>query len=168
MKGNPSAAESEAREVERPPAERARKLALRTWWLPWLFGAIAAGLVVVIAVPGGESTDLGTRIPAELPTSSHQVVYEVTGAGKSPEIKYIVDGVAQTEVVEGAELPWRKELTLEVGPGNGIVQIMASNSGKAKEISCSIEVDGDVAHRAKATGEFSAVACSSVIRPKAE
>lgn len=166
MKVNPSAAEPEAREAERPPAELARRLALRTWWLPWLFGAIAIGLVVVIAVPDGESTDLGTRVPAELPTSSHEVIYEVTGAGKSPEIKYIVDGVAQTEEVEGTQLQWRKELTLEVGPGNGIVQIMASNSGKAKEISCSIKVDGDIAHRAKATGEFSAVACSSVIRPK--
>lgn len=166
MKENSSAVESSEGGVTRPPGERARTLAVRTWWLSWLLGVIAIGLVVVIAVPGGVPIDPAMRVNAELPTSTHTVVYEVIGKGKSPEIKYVVDGLAETEEIEGANLPWRKELTIEVGPSSGIVQIMASNSGKAKEISCAIKVDGKTAHQAEAAGEFSAVSCSSVIRPK--
>ncbi|MFD2398133.1 MmpS family transport accessory protein [Prauserella oleivorans] len=123
--------------------------------------AAAAMIVQWVSVPDSvQSWD-----EVQLPTSSHQVVYEVTGKGRSPEIRFVTDGVAATEVVSGQELPWSKEFTLEVGPGLGVVQVMASNTGESDSVSCAIKVDGVVVHQATAPGEFAAVSCSSVIRP---
>lgn len=163
----PREAVAEDEPQDRPPAAgAARGLARRTWWLPWAVGAVAVGAAAVTIVPMATDSD-ERRDGRGLSTSTHQVVYEITGTGKSPEIKYVVDGVAETETIEGAELPWRKEISIEVGPAMGVVQIMATNTGKAPSISCRIVVDGTVVHQASAPGEFSAVACSSVIRPSA-
>jgi hypothetical protein len=144
----------------------ARRWALRSWWLPW---ALAASVVAVVAVmivqfTGGKSGP-ATWGDVHLPTTRHHVVYEVTGQGKAPELKYVIDGVNGTETVNDADLPWHKEFDLEVGPGLGVVQLLATNNGTAEAISCSVSVDGNVVHRTTASGQWASVACSSVIRP---
>ncbi|MFC7614495.1 MmpS family transport accessory protein [Actinokineospora soli] len=143
-------------------------MAERTWWVPWLLG-VAAAVVAVLLLTGaldGEPTP-EERIQdrqAELPSSTHVVVYEVTGTGKSPEIRYVVDGSAGTEKVEGVDLPWRKEVEITVGPGVGIAQLLAANS-EGDSISCSVSVDGQVVNQGVARGAHSNVACSAVVRP---
>ncbi|EHR53605.1 membrane protein [Saccharomonospora marina XMU15] len=163
------------RDVDSPPSPHprpqpkpgiARRVVMRTWWMPWLLGSavLAAGTVTVIQVAAGPQAPKDWE-DVQLPSSTHEVVYEVAGKGTSPEIKFVVDGIAATETLTDVELPWSKEFTLEVGPGLGVVQVMASNTGEADSISCAVRVDGNVVHQASAPGEFSAVSCSSVIRP---
>jgi hypothetical protein len=161
-----------AKKREAPAGERPRKTAVRvargTWWLPWVLGSAAFAFAAVLAVEffGGSDKPAGWD-QVKLPTSEHRVVYSVTGAGKSPEIKYVVDGVNGTETVVNGDLPWRKELTVKVGPGLGVVQVMAANNETAEAISCSVSVDGNVVHQATSKGQGSQVSCSSAIRPSA-
>jgi hypothetical protein len=156
------------RESADPPLALARRWAARSWWLPWVLAAAVVGVttVMIVQVTGGSSgqTDLND---VHLSTTKHHVVYEVTGSGKSPELKYVIDGVNGTETVNDANLPWHKEFDLQVGPGLGVVQVMATNNGTADTISCSVRVDGNVVHQTTATGQRASVACSSVIRPPA-
>lgn len=151
-----------------PPPTKSRKLAEKTWWLPWLLG-VAALFVAVLVLTGAFDGDPKPEEQirdrqAALPTSTHTVVYEVNGVGKSPEIRYVADGSAQTEKVEGVDLPWRKEVRITVGPGIGIAQLLAANAD-ADSISCSVSVDGQVVNQGVAPGQYSNVACSAVIRP---
>ncbi|SDJ27755.1 membrane protein [Actinokineospora alba] len=165
--------ESESKAVESdstvsPPPTKSRKLAEKTWWLPWLLG-VAALFVAVLVLTGAfdgepEPEEQIRDRQAVLPKSTHTVVYEVNGVGKSPEIRYVVDGTAQTEKVEGVDLPWRKEVQITVGPGIGIAQLLAANAD-ADSISCSVSVDGQVVNQGVAPGQYSNVACSAVIRP---
>jgi hypothetical protein len=170
-------AEDEAEEsaelvTARPPSSKVRKVAERTWWLPWLLGAVVL-LVAVLVFTGafgsnGQTPEQQMRNKkAELPSSTHTVVYEITGTGKSPEIRYVVDGAATSEKVEKVDLPWRKELHITVGPGVGIAQILAANSD-AESISCTVTVDGQVVSQGLAPGQFSTVSCSAVVRPTAK
>lgn len=139
------------------------RIAQQTWWLPWLIGAAV--------VPVGAATVLQTlstdqplgRTSFELPRSAHRVVYEVTGPGSAPEIRYVTDGVNRTETVREVPLPWRVELDLEVGPALGVVQVMAASA--AGPITCTVSVDGAVVHTANAPDGWTSVSCSSVIRP---
>lgn len=154
----------------RPPESKARKVAERTWWLPWLLGA-AVLLVVVLFITGafGGSKNQTTEQQmqnkkAALPSSTHTVVYEITGSGKSPEIRYVVDGAATSEKVEKVDLPWRKELHITVGPNVGVAQILAANAD-ADSISCTVTVDGQVVSQGVAPGQYSTVSCSAVVRP---
>lgn len=149
--------------VEVPPPSAGGAWVRRTWWVPWALGAVAVGVAVVAFLPG----DGGAGGPVELPISTHTVEYQIDGNGISPEIKYVVDGVAESETVESANLPWRKEITIEVGPAMGIAQVMATNTGTAPSITCRILVDGEVVHQAEAPGDFATVSCSSVLRPAA-
>jgi len=174
IEGGEESGEEGAEEVAaRPPESKARKVAERTWWLPWLLGA-AVLLVAVLVITGafGGSKDQTPEQQmqnkkAALPSSAHTVVYEITGAGKSPEIRYVVDGAATSEKVEKVDLPWRKELHITVGPSVGIAQILAANSD-ADQISCSVTVDGQVVSQGVAPGQFSTVSCSAVVRPSAK
>jgi Mycobacterium membrane protein len=168
-----AATEPEGAGTTKPPAPKARKLAERTWWLPWLLG-VAVLVVAVLVITGAFSGDDGSAAEqqmqskkAELPTSTHTVVYEVNGAGTAPEIRYVVDGAATAEKVEKVALPWRKELRITVGPGVGIAQLLAANS-EADQISCSVSVDGQVVNQGVSPGANSTVACSAVIRPTAK
>lgn len=159
-----------SRTLDRPSAgpalTPARRWATRSWWLPWVLAAavIAVTAVMVVQFTGGSSGPTGWN-DVHLPTSRHHVTYEVTGQGKSPELKYVIDGINGTETVNNADLPWHKEFDLEVGPGLGVVQVMATNNGDADTISCAVSVDGNVVHKATAKGQWASVACSSVIRP---
>jgi hypothetical protein len=157
------------RESARPPLAVARRWAARSWWLPWVLAGAVVGVtaVMIIQVTGGSSGPTGWN-DVHLPTAKHHVVYEVTGAGKSPELKYVIDGVNGTETVNDVDLPWHKEFDLQVGPRLGVVQVMATNNGTADTISCSVRVDGNVVHQTTATGHWASVACSSVIRPPAD
>jgi hypothetical protein len=152
-----------------PPASKARKVAERTWWLPWLLGA-AVLLVAVLVITGAFGSNDQTpeqqmrNKKAALPSATHTVVYEITGTGKSPEVRYVVDGAATSEKVEKVDLPWRKELHITVGPSVGIAQILAANSD-ADSISCTVTVDGQVVSQGVAPGAFSTVSCSAVVRP---
>jgi len=103
---------------EKPaPRNKTFRLAQRTWWLPWVLGAATVAVAVVIATDVFTPDEPAGWDQVRLPTAEHQVVYTVTGAGKSPEIKYVIDGVNGTETVVNGDLPWRKEFTLKVGPG---------------------------------------------------
>lgn len=146
-----------------PQPSTVYRLAARTWWMPWLIGAAVVVVAAVTAVqiltgssPAAQQTEGHTR---------HQVVYEVTGAVHVPEIRYVIDGVQGVETVTRAELPWRVELGVEVGPGLGVVQVMATRSDGTSPISCSVRIDGTVVHRADAMPGWSSVSCSAVIRP---
>lgn len=141
------------------------RLAQRTWWMPWLIGAAALAVAIVTATELFGPDEPAGWDQVRLLSTDHQVVYSVTGGGKSPEIKYVVDGVNGTETVVNGDLPWRKELTLKVGPGLGVVQVMASNNENAPAISCSVSVDGNIVHQATSQGPSTQVSCSSVIRP---
>ena len=164
------AAKSSAEHVVRPPESKARKVAERTWWLPWVLGAavvLAAVLVLTGAVGGSNDQTPEQRMrdkQAVLPASTHTVVYEITGTGKSPEIRYVADGAGATEKVEKVDLPWHKELHMTVGPGVGVVQILAANSD-TDSISCTVTVDGQVVSQGVAPGAYSTVSCSAVVRP---
>ncbi|WP_436494734.1 MmpS family transport accessory protein [Actinokineospora sp. HUAS TT18] len=159
---------TESPPAESPPASKSRRMAERTWWLPWLLG-IAAVFVAVLVFT---DTFDGEPAPEEkiqerqsvLPTSTHTVLYEVTGTGKSPEIRYVVDGTGATDKVEGVDLPWRKEIQMTVGPGVGIAQLLAAN-GESPQVACTVSVDGQPVNQGVAPGAFSNVACSAVIRP---
>ena len=154
--------------VVTPPIAKGRKFAEKTWWLPWVLGiaALAAAVLVITQAFGGEPTpeEKIQERQAVLPSSTHTVVYEVNGTGKSPEIRYVVDGTAATETVEGVDLPWRKEITMTVGPSVGIAQLLASN-GDGESVACSVSVDGKVVNQGVAPGQYSSVSCSAVIRP---
>lgn len=139
-------------------------LAKHSWWFPWLLGVavIAVGVATVLPLLN-ETTPSGTA--GRLPTSTHTVLYEVTGTGASPNIRYVTDGIAASDTVRDVSLPWRRQFTLTVGPGLGIAQLVATNNGTANSISCSVSVDGVVVYHATAPGPDIAVGCSAVIRP---
>lgn len=152
--------------ASRPPGGAARRMAERTWWLPWVLGAAVVTVGISTLVPLFTSDeDDWPDIP--LPRTTYTVVYEITGAGTSPEIRYVVDGVNTTEKVETVALPWRKEFSVTVGPGVGIVQIAATNNGESDvPIACSVSVDGQVIRQQTAPGAFSTVSCSGAVYPK--
>ncbi len=162
--------EGAEKNTARPPESKARKVAERTWWLPWLLGAavlLVAMLVITGAFGGSKNQTTEQQMQnkkAALPSSTHTVVYEITGSGKSPEIRYVVDGAAASEKVEKVDLPWRKELHITVGPSVGVAQILAANSD-ADSISCTVTVDGQVVSQGVAPGQYSTVSCSAVVRP---
>lgn len=149
------------------PAVTVRAVAERTWWLPWLLGAavIVVGVATVIQVFGDSEPSVHEQRKQALPHSTHTVVYEVTGAGKSPEIRFVSDGSSGTDHVLGVDLPWRKEFSVTVGPTVGVVQVLASNSGQSDTISCLIRVDGQLVNQQSANGQFSSVSCSAPINP---
>lgn len=158
----------DGRAADTPPTvDRARWLLARTRWVPWVLGAVVLVIsAFVVASFTKDDTPQGTPTDLALPRSTHTVVYEVTGTGKSPEIRFVSDGVATTNIVDGARLPWREKVEVEVGPGPGIAQIMAANTGRDPNgISCSISIDGTVVHKTTSRGVFSGVSCSAVIRP---
>jgi hypothetical protein len=145
------------------PRSTVYRLAERTWWLPWLIGmaAIAVGAITVVELVTG-----GSEVPAEQKSAAytrHVVVYEVTGTGISPEIKYVTDGIKGIETTRSAPLPWRAELAIEVGPGPGIVQVLATRANPASPVSCSLRVDGKLVHSAEVAAGASSVSCSAVI-----
>jgi hypothetical protein len=127
--------------------------------------ALSIGLVGVVAVVVGAAVWATTdRDPTPVP-HDHTVVYEITGqGGKSPEIRFATGAVNDTEKVEAATLPWRRELTIPAGPGLGIAQVMATN-GQGESISCTITVDGHVVANNTAKGENTTVSCSNMITP---
>lgn len=168
--------EAESAQAEQQESEKARSfrpastvgwLAERTWWLPWLFGvaAIVVGAVIVLESLNDGPGALPDQRRKALPRSNHKVVYEVTGVGQSPEIQFTSSGSNDIIRVAGASLPWRKELTISVGPSVGIAQVLAANSGKSKTVACSIRIDGQLVNQQTASGEFSSVSCSAVIYP---
>jgi hypothetical protein len=101
--------------------------------MPWVLGAavVAVGAVTAIQVFDSSPAPTGWS-QAQLPSSTHDVVYEVTGKGKAPEIKYVIDGVNGSETVTNADLPWRKEFRLKVGPGLEVVRWRPRTATKPK------------------------------------
>ncbi|WP_020667780.1 MmpS family transport accessory protein [Amycolatopsis nigrescens] len=147
-----------------PPERPGLLLARKTWWLPWLLGAavLTTGAVTVAQYLGDSGRAAGGD-QLRSPGGRHRVAYEITGGGSSPEIRYVVDGVATTARAESAPLPWREEFDLQVGAGRGVVQVLAANDGTVP-LSCAIRVDGVVVQQSTAPGGASSVSCSSVLR----
>jgi hypothetical protein len=139
------------------------RLAERTWWLPWLIGA---AVVVVGAITAVEVITGADEVPDEQQSTGytrHVVVYAVTGTGSSPEIRYVTDGMKEVGTVRSVPLPWRAELAIEVGPGSGVVQVVATRINPVSPISCSLEVDGKPLYSAEAAAGSTSVSCSAVI-----
>lgn len=139
------------------------RLAERTWWLPWLIGVAVVAVGAITAVQLITGAD---GIPEEQKSAAytrHVVVYEVDGTGNSPEIKYVIDGTKGIETARSAPLPWRTEIAIEVGPGPGVVQVLATRPNTALPISCSLRVDGKPVYSAEAAAGASSVSCSAVI-----
>jgi hypothetical protein len=87
---------------------------------------------------------------------THDVVYTVSGKGSAAaDLTYTTDGSTTTEQVQGAKLPWKKQLTIKGGL-IAIYQLSAQNQGQGS-VSCSITVDGKPVKSATATG-FAAIA----------
>jgi hypothetical protein len=142
------------RPISRPagPIHRAR-------WVLAVGAVVVAGGGIVLATTDQEE-------PARSPVASHKIVYEVTGpGGKSPEIRFMTDGMSTIETVETVDLPWRKELEVTTGPGLGIAQVMAAN-GQAESITCTVTVDGRLVASNTAKGEYASVSCSNMITPQ--
>jgi hypothetical protein len=140
------------------------QLAKRSWWFPWLLGAVVIAVGVATVLPLLNSSG-DTNPASQLPTSTHTVLYQVTGSGASPEIRFVTDGVAASQTVNGANLPWSKQLTITVGPGLGVAQLLAVNNNTADNISCSVSIDGVVIYHTTSMGAGMAAGCSAVIRP---
>lgn len=123
--------------------------------------AAAAGLAALVGAVAWVAID---EDPVPVP-GTHTIVYEITGpGGKSPEIRFAVEGSNNTEKAEAVDLPWRKELTIPSGPGLSVAQVMAAN-GQGESISCTITVDGHVVANNTAKGEYATVSCSNMIAP---
>ena len=154
--------------ADRPPSRAhsmSWRIAKRAWWLPWVLGAAAGAVGVATIMPLINGSDGNNGNTPKLPTSTHRVTYDITGTGVSPEIRYLTDGVAAADTIDHVNMPWHKDLTLTVGPGIGIAQIVAANNNTSASISCSISVDGVQIYHATSPGQASTVACSAVIRP---
>lgn len=135
------------------------RVAARTWWMPWLIGTA----VVVVGTVTAMQLLTAPGEPEAESRAKHRIGYEVTGTAAS-EIKYVTDGVRGIETVTRTQLPWRLELPVEVGPGLGVVQVMASRADGGSPLSCSLTVDGRIAQRSDAMPGWSSVSCSAVIR----
>lgn len=161
----PAPAPPGSHHVRTPRRSTAYRLAQRTWWLPWLFGVavVAVGAITAVEIITGADDVLGDQKTAA--RTKHIVVYEVTGTGTAPEIRYVTDGIKGIETVVSAPLPWRAELAIEIGPGTGVVQVMAARADPTSPISCSLLVDGKPLHSAEVAADSSSVACSAVIEP---
>jgi hypothetical protein len=126
-----------------------------------------AGLAAVVVAVGAAVWGTTDADPAPVP-GAHTIVYEITGpGGRSPEVRFAVEGANNTEKAEAVGLPWRKELTIPSGPGLSVAQVMATN-GQGESISCTITVDGHVVANNTAKGEYATVSCSNMIVPATE
>jgi Mycobacterium membrane protein len=152
-----------------PPDGKGKLLADKTWWLPWAIGGavLIVGAAIIINPFGGDGAPAPEtpqdKLKAQIQTTQHTVVYEVTGGGKSPEIKFVSAADNTTEKLEGVQLPWRKEFSITTGPGPAIVQVMVANGGTEEGVACSVIVDGVVVNKNNSPGQFSSVSCSGVV-----
>jgi hypothetical protein len=120
--------------------------------------AAAAG---VLAVRGGSSEEApaGSAAPPVVTATTRTVVYEVAGEGPVEEIAYVVGAGNKLATVEAPKLPWRKEVTLDVGHVGGNALVSAANAGSGK-LTCGVLVDGERVYQVTGQSETD-VSCSA-------
>ena len=74
---------------------------------------VAAAVAVTLAARGGSPP------PAVFTPSTRTVTYEVAGPGPVAEIAYVVGAGNRTARVTDPKLPWREQVTLDVGYAGG-------------------------------------------------
>lgn len=121
---------------------------------------IVLGVLAVLGV-GGCFAIVGS-VGNEIDKKSnevHQVVYKVTAKGTtSADLTYTTDGSTTTEQIQGAKLPWTKQLEIKGGIIS-VYQLMAQNAGAGGTVACSIEVDGKVVKTAQGVGQAAIASC---------
>jgi hypothetical protein len=124
---------------------------------------IALVIVGGVIVLGGMVTNLlaGTgdieRRPDEAPTSS--LVYRVDGNSNQADITFVnLFGFPVTN--SGEPLPW--EVSFAVAKG-GFVHVSAQRGGGSGDITCTIELDGQVIETNTSTGAFSTCVASGTV-----
>jgi hypothetical protein len=89
-----------------------------------------------------------------------KVVYEVTGSGSANVIFFKADGITPEQVGE-ADLPWRKELTLEGDAA--FVSVNATRASGDGALGCRITIDGKEVAKKSANGQYAIVLCSKLV-----
>lgn len=123
---------------------------------------LVAAAVTAFAVRGGSpdaAPPAAEEKSAVFTTSTRTVTYEVTGEGPLEEISYVVGAGNKTETVAAPKLPWRKEVTLDVGHAGGTALVNAANAGVGK-LTCGVLVDGERVYQVTGQAETD-VSCSA-------
>lgn len=138
----------------------------RRWW-------IAGGAVLTLGLAGFAATALtgdggGPEHPiVRLDPVTHEVIYEVSGTGPAPVITWITGERNASENALSVPLPWRRTVSLPVGPSGGFanVEVRSAESG-AGTLGCRVFVDGVQVAQQTSTDGFAGVACSHRIAPE--
>lgn len=88
-------------------------------------------------------------------STEKKIELQVSGPANA-DITYGI-GVDQSQV-NGAALPWTKELTSKDDP---LIAVITAQSKGSEEITCKILIDGEAVKTSKSLGQFAVVTCSN-------
>ena len=147
-----------------PPAERTSSPRRRT---AWVAGIVAVVLLGATAFALSTRGDDGPKYPVvELAPTNHEVIYEVNGAGIAPVVAWTSGPDNKEQTALDVPLPFKKTLTIPVGPAGGHAGIEARSAQTgAGSLACTMFVDGVQVAQQVSTDGFTGVACSAVIPP---
>lgn len=132
-------------------------------------GAFVLLLIIAAALGGNRPSGTTPTAPAAQQPAAQQptvaqpaapakivLVYEVTGAGAANNISYIADGVASTEQVTDAKLPWTKTIELDKSKAFSASLVAQAGAG-TPEIAAKITANGKVIKEGKSAGQYAVV-----------
>ena len=122
---------------------------------------VAAATAGTLAMRGGSdgSPPAAEETAPLFTTGERTVTYEVGGEGPVEEIAYVVGAGNRTLTVADPELPWRKEVRLDVGLAGGTALVTAANAGVDK-LTCGVLVEGERVYQVTGQSETD-VSCSA-------
>lgn len=124
---------------------------------------LAAGAAVAVTSLGGSDEPEPAAPPTLFTSASHEVTYEVTGAGPVEEIVYVVGAGNKLKTVANPTMPFKVTVQLDVGHAGGTALINAANTGLDR-LTCAVFVDGKPAYQI--TGQKQTdVSCSATLAP---
>jgi hypothetical protein len=139
-----------------PPQAPRPQRSPRTW--PWIVGVLVVVALIVSGAQGanneGPSSDLGDDAP-----SSVVVTYVVSGDSNQADVTY-ENSNGDTSQEAGVSLPW--EFGFATTPG-AFVYISAQRGGSPGDITCSIEIDGQVAETNTSNGPYTICTASGSV-----
>lgn len=98
---------------------------------------------------------------------AHEVIYEVSGTGAAPVITWITGERNAAEHALSVPLPWRRTVSLPVGPSGGFANVEVRNAETgAGSLGCRVFVDGVQVAQQTSTDGFAGVACAHRIPPE--
>jgi hypothetical protein len=130
----------------------------------------AAGVAVVALAATAFVLSRGDDDPrypvVELTPTDHEVIYEVSGAGFSPALTWIVGADNAEQTALNVPLPWKQTVSIPVGPagGHANIEVRSPETG-AGSLACTMFVDGVQVAQQVSTDGFAGVACSALIPP---